>query len=389
MRRVSTRAPRVEIRRRVRADGSVSQVATVRYVNALGERKRLTCSSLEEAELERARLALDLSRGKLPEAQTARGLPRRRTRRRGLGGARGGDALTKEGPMAGAVQAAGVAQRDAEAYGRKVLFLTPAGRLADVIGRRRLFVLGVAGFTLARAACAAAPSVAVLVVARAAQGLAAAAMIPASLGMLLASTPPDRRKVAVGLWGAAASFAAAGPSLGGVLVDLTDWRSVFVINVPIGILALLGLRTLDEVRPGAQRVPDMLGTAALGVGIAAVVVGITKEPDWEWTSAGTLACLAGGSLLVAAVLARSVRHPSPAVEMDLWRSRTFSAANATSCLFGAGVYAWMLLAVITVTTFWDYSILEAGLAVSPGAVTAAVAAIAAGRIAERRASAAS
>jgi EmrB/QacA subfamily drug resistance transporter len=263
--------------------------------------------------------------------------------------------------------------------------LTPAGRLADVVGRRRLFVIGVALFTAASAASAAAPSVEVLIAARAVQGLAAAAMIPSSLGMLLAATPPDRRKVAVGLWGAAASFAAAaGPSLGGVLVDLTDWRSVFVINVPIGLLALVGLRSLKEVKTGETHVPDVVATVMLAVGVGAVVVGITKGTDWEWGSVATLGCIVGGIALVALAAVRSLRHPHPAIEMSLWRNRTFSAGNATSFLFGAAVYAWMLLAVITVTTFWHYSILEAGLAVSPGAVTAAGAAIIAGRVAEKR-----
>ena len=263
--------------------------------------------------------------------------------------------------------------------------LTPAGRVADLVGRRAVFLGGVAAFTLASAATAAAPTVPVVIAARTLQGAAAAAMIPAALGMVLAASPPEKRSEAVGLWAAVGSIAAAaGPTLGGLLIDAFDWRAVFVINVPIGIAALVaGSRVLPHLRPTERRVPDIPGTVVLAAALGLAVVGLTKAGDWGWSSPATIAFLGGGIVLLAAALGRAARHPAPALEIGLWRSRVFAAANLTSLVFGAAVYAWMLLCVLFVVSVWDYSILQAGLAVSPGAFTSAAAAVVAGRIADR------
>jgi MFS family permease len=159
--------------------------------------------------------------------------------------------------------------------------LTPAGRLADVIGRKRVFLSGVAAFTLASAASAAAPSVAVLIASRAVQGGAAAVTIPAALGIVLAVTPAEKRTAAIGLWGASASISAiVGPTLGGLLVHAFDWRAVFLVNVPVGIVTVIaGIRLLPEVREGDRRLPDLLGTAVLAASLALLVVGVTKGTD--------------------------------------------------------------------------------------------------------------
>jgi EmrB/QacA subfamily drug resistance transporter len=264
--------------------------------------------------------------------------------------------------------------------------LTPAGRLADVVGRRRLFIAGLFGFTVASGLSAVAPDVALLVAARALQGAAAAAMIPAALGLVLVAAPPERRAAAVGLWGAAASLAAAaGPSLGGVLVDTWGWRAVFVINLPIGILlGWAALRALPLDRPIQQRLPDALGTLLVAAGIGAAVAGLTEGDQWGWSSASTIGAIAIGVALVAAALARARRHPAPAVETELWRSRPFAVANLTSLLFGAAVFAWLLIGALFLTSVWHYSILKTGLAVSPGALASAVAAVLVGRSATPR-----
>jgi EmrB/QacA subfamily drug resistance transporter len=272
------------------------------------------------------------------------------------------------------------------AYG--VLFaalLTPAGRLADVVGRKRVFLGGAAAFGAASALSAVAPSVGALIAARALQGAAAAVTIPAALGLVLASAPEEKRVQAVGLWGATASLsAAAGPTLGGLLIEAFDWRAVFVINIPIIAVTLIaGLRALPDVRPTERRLPDLGGTLALAAGLGLVVVGLTKAGDWGWTGAATLALLAGGAALLAFSLLRARRHPAPAIETSLWRSRMFGAANLTSLVMGGAMYSWMLACVLFVTSVWHYSILDAGLAVSPGAISSAVAAVIAGLSAER------
>ena len=264
--------------------------------------------------------------------------------------------------------------------------LTPAGRIADLVGRRRVFMGGVGLFTLASLASALAPSVAVLVAARALQGAAAAAMIPAALGVVLAETPADKRSAAIGLWGAAGALAAAaGPTLGGLLVSGLGWRSVFYVNVPIGIAILVGARKVVQPAPGhGGRAPDVAGTLALVSGIALVVLGVTQAQNWGWASPATLSALAGGALLAAIALGRSTRHPAPAVETSLWSSRVFAAANLTSLVFGAAMYAWMLLGVLFLTGIWHYSELKAGLAMTPGALSAAAASVVAGRMSDVR-----
>ncbi|MEU9844988.1 MFS transporter [Actinomadura sp. NPDC048032] len=262
--------------------------------------------------------------------------------------------------------------------------LAPAGRVADLVGRRSLYLWGTGLFTLASLACAVAPNLPVLLATRAAQGAAAAALIPASLALLLHDTPPERRARSIGLWSAAGAFAAAiGPGLGGVLVDLSGWRSLFVINVPIGLAMLLGGRRLPRAAGGAGRLPDLAGTLLLAAGVGGAALGVTQSRDWGWTDARTLALPLGGAALVALALWRSARHPVPALEISLWRDRRFAAANAASFLYGTALYAWLLAGVLYLTGEWHYSILKAGFASTPGAFTATAAAVAAGRLAAR------
>jgi EmrB/QacA subfamily drug resistance transporter len=261
--------------------------------------------------------------------------------------------------------------------------LTPAGRLAGVLGLRRLYVAGVGLFTLMSAVCAVAPSLGILIGARALQGAGAAAMIPASLAILLVAVPAERRTGAIGLWSAAAALAAAaGPALGGILVDVFGWRSVFVINLPLGLALVAAARSLPVTATGARR-PDLLGTALLVGGIAAVVLGLTEGTQWGWGAPATLGALAAGSVATLVALVRSGRVPVPAIEVGLWRSRTFAIANVASLLYGLALYPWMLLGVLVLTDVWGYSPLEAGLAMSPAAVIAALSAVTAGRLSAR------
>jgi EmrB/QacA subfamily drug resistance transporter len=263
--------------------------------------------------------------------------------------------------------------------------LAPAGRVADVVGRRALLLAGVAAFTAFSLACALAPSLELLLVSRALQGAAAAAMIPASLAVVLMDAPPERRAAAIGLWSAAGALAAAaGPAIGGVLVDTVGWRALFVINVPIGLAIVAGTRLIPRSAPRRQRLPDAVGTVLLGAGIAAAALGISQGPEWGWSDPRTLGLLAGAVLGVAAALWRSRRHPVPAIETDLWRSRRFAAANLASLLYGAALFPWMLVGVLFLIGAWGYSPLEAGLAMTPGALIAAVVALRAGPVVARR-----
>src|SRR5579863_2923636 len=223
--------------------------------------------------------------------------------------------------------------------------LVPAGRWADRLGRRRAFLGGLAVFTLSSAACAFAPTVAALVAARSVQAAGAALMLPTSLGLLLPEFPPERRAGAIGLWAAVGGVAAAfGPPLGGLLVTL-NWRAVFLVNVPIGIIGLIaGQRFLREHRDKTGARPDAIGAALLAAAIAALAAGIVKAPTWGWTNARPLALFAATLVLLAALAARSRTHPAPVIEPALLRSRSARLANAASIVFYSG-FSVMLLAL--------------------------------------------
>lgn len=257
--------------------------------------------------------------------------------------------------------------------------LAPAGRVADVLGRRRLFAVGVSLFTLASLAAALAPGLGPLLAARGVQGIGAAAMIPASLAFVLADTAPERRTVAIGLWSASASVAAAlGPALGGVLVDGFGWRALFLINVPAGaLLAWLALRApAAEIR--RERLPDPLGTVLVALGIGLLVLAVTEGQSWGWDDGRTAAALLAAIAATAWALWRSRGHAAPALQIDLWRSGTYAAANGVSLLFGAALYAWLLIGVLFLTDVWGYSELQAGFAMTHGAVASAAVGIAIG-----------
>ena len=173
--------------------------------------------------------------------------------------------------------------------------LVPAGRLADRFGRRAAFLLGLGLFTAASAGCAIAPSLWTLVGCRLVQAAGAAILTPASLGLVLAAFPGQEGPRAVRIWAASGAIAAAaGPVIGGALVQ-ANWRLVFLVNVPVGIAALIASgRLLQESRdPDATRLPDLAGALLLAAAIGALALGLVKGPDWGWTAASTLAVQPG------------------------------------------------------------------------------------------------
>src|SRR5436309_11607797 len=162
-------------------------------------------------------------------------------------------------------------------------FLVAAGRIADLLGRRRLFIFGLQLFTVASLLCALAPSATMLIVFRILQALGAAFLVPASLALVLNAFPTERRSYGVALLSAVAAAAAGlGPSLGGLLVSASNWRLVFLVNIPIGLVAiLLARRHLIESRaPGRRRFPDLLGAFLFALAIRLLVLGVVKGQEW-------------------------------------------------------------------------------------------------------------
>ena len=208
-----------------------------------------------------------------------------------------------------------------------------AAALGDRLGRRRVFISGLALFTLASAACALAPSAPALVAARTVQGLGGAAVLPLSLTILTAAFPVQRRGMIVGVYGGLAGLAVAiGPLVGGVVTEGLDWHWIFWENVPIGVAAsLLSLRLLPESYGAPARL-DLLGVTLASAGAALLVWGLGHGGQAGWRSAGTVAALAVGTALLAAFFWWEGRTPEPMLPPRLLRVRAFAAGNATAFL---------------------------------------------------------
>jgi MFS family permease len=206
--------------------------------------------------------------------------------------------------------------------------------------------------------------------------------MPTSLALLLPEFPPAERPVAIGIWAAVGGVAAAaGPPIGGLLVE-ASWRLVFLVNIPIGIGAIwFAARLLKESReevPGPR--PDLAGTVLLTLGIGALALGLVQTEEWGWIDGRTLGALAGAAAAIALFLRRSATHPSPVIDLEMLKVRSFAAANTAAVLFFAAFAAMLLGTILFMTSVWGDSILEAGLSISPGPIMAATFASQAGRL---------
>jgi EmrB/QacA subfamily drug resistance transporter len=262
--------------------------------------------------------------------------------------------------------------------------LVPAGKLGDLLGRRRVFAAGLAAFAAGSALCALAPTLGFLIGARVLQGAGAAAVTPTSLGLLLPVIPAERRPTVIGSWGAVGAVgAASGPPLGGLLTQVS-WHWIFIVNVPIALAALVAaVRVLPEIRePGRPPLPDLPGTLLLIAVVGLTTLGLTEGTawNWDWRVIGTLA---GSVLLGAAFTARSRRHPAPVLELPILRVPAFALASLSAALFFAAFSAMLISNVIFLTDVWHYSALHAGLALTPGPLMAMVFAPFGGRLARR------
>lgn len=265
-------------------------------------------------------------------------------------------------------------------------FLIVMGRLTDLLGRRRAFIAGVVVFTVASALCGAAPSLELLVAARVLQALGAALLVPASLALVVDAFPEEKRAHAIGLWGATAAVAAGlGPPMGGALVELGGWRWAFLINIPFGLAAVWVARSqlVESRAPGVRRIPDLRGATLLVAGLAALNLGIVRGDDWGWGSVQTLGTFLATAVLLALFGVSSRAHRTPLLDPALLRLPSFGIASLATVLAGFGFYAYLLTNILWLQYVWRYSVLEAGLALVPGAVVAAVVAARLGPLANR------
>jgi EmrB/QacA subfamily drug resistance transporter len=264
-----------------------------------------------------------------------------------------------------------------------VLLLTGAA-LGDRFGRRRMFSLGLAIFTLGSAAAALAPSIGALIGARALQGAGGALVTPLTLTLLSEAFPAGRRGVALGIWSGISGLGVAlGPVVGGAVVDGISWHWIFWLNVPIGLaVAPLARIRLSESFGPAGRV-DLPGLLLASAGLFGVVFGLVRANALGWTSTTVLTSLLGGATLVAAFAAWETRASSPMLPLRFFRSRAFAATNAVSLAMYFGMFGSIFLLAQYFQIVQHYSPLQAGLRTLPWTAMPMIVAPIAGVLSDR------
>jgi EmrB/QacA subfamily drug resistance transporter len=240
------------------------------------------------------------------------------------------------------------------------------GRLADLLGRRRLFMIGLALFTVSSLLDGLAWSSGSLIAFRSLQGLGAALLSPAALSILTTTFREGReRNLALGIWGAASgSGGAAGVLLGGALTSALSWSWIFFINIPVGVL-VLGVTPwlLRESRADLQhRTFDLAGAASITGGLMMLVYAMTRATQHGWVTAETIGLLAGSALLVVAFVVIELRSKAPLLPMRIFRLRTLTASNITGLLVGAAIFAQFFLLTLYMQQVLHYSALKTGVA---------------------------
>jgi EmrB/QacA subfamily drug resistance transporter len=248
-------------------------------------------------------------------------------------------------------------------------FLVLFGRLAERYRRDRGFLAGVAVFVAASAACGAATSLPMLVAFRVLQAAGAALLTPTSLGLILASFTAERRAGAVRIWTAVGGLSATlGPVVGGLLVA-ASWRWVFLVNVPVGLLALIiGWQRLPCVPGQPVPAPDAAGAALITGGVGALVLGLVNGSRWAWGNGRTLTALGAGLLLLSLFAVHCARARNPLVERTLFRLRPFTGASIVAVFFSAAFGAMLLSRVLWSQDVWHWSALTTGLSIAPGPI---------------------
>jgi EmrB/QacA subfamily drug resistance transporter len=238
--------------------------------------------------------------------------------------------------------------------------------LGDRLGRRTIFIIGIAIFTLASVAAALSTDPSQLIVARAIQGIGGAGIMPLSLALLSGAVDPKRRPLAIGIWGGIAGLGvAAGPLIGGAVVEGFSWQAIFWINVPVGILAIPFVLAVLPNAFGARVRLDIPGVLLAGLGVLGIVFGIVRGNDAGWGSFEVLGSLIGGGVLLAAFLIWESRTPSPLLPLRLFRDRSFSIANVVGFGFSFGMFGAVFILIQFLQVVQGASPLEAAIQTTP------------------------
>jgi EmrB/QacA subfamily drug resistance transporter len=244
-------------------------------------------------------------------------------------------------------------------------FLLLGGRAADLLGRRRLFLVGIAVFTLASLFAGMAWSEASLITARSLQGFGAAIISPAALSILgVTFTEGRERNIALGVWGAVGGFgAAAGVLLGGILTDAFSWEWIFLVNVPVGVTAFaLTPKLLGESRDARVKRFDAFGALLVTSGLVTLVYAITKAGDFGWTSGKTIGLFTAAAVLLVGFLGWEARVEEPLVRLGIFRLQTVTGANVAGFILGSALFAMFLMLTLYMQQVLGYSAMKTGIA---------------------------
>jgi EmrB/QacA subfamily drug resistance transporter len=245
--------------------------------------------------------------------------------------------------------------------------LLVGGSLGDVFGERRVFAIGVVSFGVTSLLCALAPTIEVLVVGRALQGVSGALLTPAALAVIVAVFEREERSRAIGAWTAWSGIGAAvGPVVGGQLVDAASWRWVFALNVPIvAVTLVLVVRAVPAVRRRRESRLDLVGAALCAAGLTGLTFGLVQQPISGWGSPAVVAALAAGTVLVAGFVLYERRVPEAMLPLELFSRRNFTIGNVETLAMYAGLSLLFFYLIIFLQQVAGYSALEAGFATLP------------------------
>lgn len=265
-------------------------------------------------------------------------------------------------------------------------FLLVSGRLADSMGRRKVFLPGVLLFGLGSMLCALAPSAGALIAARLVQGLGGAIVSAAGFAVMLPGFPPSKRSTAIGIAGAMGALGSVvGPAVGSLLIDAFNWRAIFVINVPLCLLVLvLGPRLLAESKdPNASGRIDLVGVPLGTAAVAMIMFAIVQSESWGLSDSRVIGIAIVGIALIPLLVRRSRVHPEPLINMELFRFASFRSATIGTAFYGLAFTSGFLTNSLALQDAWNQPIRTVGLALIPAPAIAAVVSIMTGRSADR------
>jgi len=258
--------------------------------------------------------------------------------------------------------------------------------IGDQWGRKRVALTGTGLFALGSIVAGTAPGITVLIIGRCIQALGAALSGPSSLALVLEAFPYEKRGIAIGVFTMGGGLAAAaGPAVGGLIVEHFGWRWAFLAVVPIGLISVAVGAAIFRESYGVRReqLPDPIGSLMLMFGIGSVILALVQTDEWGWLDERTLIAAVAGLSLIAVLLRRSIHHPAPILDLDLYRYRSFRAGNAGIATFAASFFTMQFAAIFFLTEVWGYEIGRAGLLASPYFLATGLMGPVAGRIVDR------